>query len=132
MSTEEAATVDLYHCTDRELEALIEGARDVLRQREADRRRRGEMARQLRVTGEYLNEGEYVSCGKCQRCREGEKPHGPYAYLYKKSENTPSGYTSKYVPKKKVGEEKERLESKRLRAESEIERMESQAGEEGG
>lgn len=124
---------DLSSYTDQELEGLIAEAQEVLARREADRRRREEMARQLRVVGEYLNENEHVSCGKCKRCVEGgEKPHGPYAYLYIRSERTLSGYTSRYVPKKRVAEERQRLADKRRQAEEEIEMMDSQPTEEGG
>lgn len=113
--------------TDPELHQTILEAQQLLKEREAERLRREEMARQLRSIGEYLNTEEYVNCGSCRRCKgSSEKPHGPYAYLYYRSSRITSGYTSKYVPRDQVEAEQKRLAEKREAAEREIETLEGE------
>ncbi len=121
---------DLRQMSDAEPHYTILEAQQLLREREEHRRRREEMTRQLRVIGEYLNTNEYVNCGSCRRCKSSsEKPHGPYAYLYYRSNRTTSGYTSKYVPGDQVEAEQKRLAEKREAAEREIEALEGEQRE---
>ncbi len=117
--------------TDSDLHQTILEAQQILQEREEERRkaklRREEMARQLRSIGEHLNTNEYVNCGSCRRCKSSsEKPHGPYAYLYYRSNRTTSGYTSRYVPRDQVEAEQKRLAEKREAAEREIEAVEGE------
>ena len=69
--------------TGAELRRLMAEAGEELRRREAEEgaRRRRERAESAGEGGRWL-EHERVNCGRCKRCLEGGRHHGPYWYLY--------------------------------------------------
>ena len=85
----------------RELERIIEMAREILADREGepiDAPARQVVERRKGSGGRWL-QFELVKCGKlhCSKDRDGAG-HGPYAYLYYTNERT-GKYTSKYIGK---------------------------------
>lgn len=82
-----------------EIQALIAEAHAILTRRQAEEERvqHEESENEPEVVrgegGSWL-EHELVSCGKCSRCVAGERPHGPYWYLYS---YTGSRMKSRYV-----------------------------------
>lgn len=98
---EDRSVRDLQEMSAGELRRLIEEAREELRGREAEERarRRRERAESLGEGGRWL-EHERVNCGRCKRCIEGGRHHGPYWYLY---EYTGGKMRSRYVGRRLSG-----------------------------
>ncbi len=74
---------DISGMTSVELRRLVSEAEEELRRRETEERarRRRERAESAGEGGRWL-EHEMVNCGRCKRCLEGGRHHGPYWYLY--------------------------------------------------
>ena len=116
---------ELLQMSDEGLIQTIQTAQSILSQRAEQRKEQAKRERELLQIGEHLDTEAYINCGNCPKCGYGEdrdstiRPHGPYAYLYKRSKRSKSGYSCTYVPKARIPEERERIQRKREQAERE-------------
>lgn len=93
---------NLNDMTGAEIRRLMADAGEELARRKVEEkaRRRRERAESAGEGGRWL-EHERVNCGRCKRCLEGGRHHGPYWYLY-----TYSGgkMRSRYVGRRLFGD----------------------------